>query len=187
MSKLPVPDPDLGNGVVLLRRWGLEDAHAIVRACEDPEVSRFSPVIPFPYSESDALGWLGIQEPMRERGEGIDLAVVDGASGSVLGAIGMGCVSWMHRTAEIGYWLAREARGRGHMTAAVRLFAGWAFDDLQFARLQLTTDPLNVASQRVAERCGFQKEGYLRSSVVVLHSGERRDTIMYGLLRGELR
>lgn len=73
------------------------------------------------------------------------------------------------------------------MSTALRLFAGWAFDSLDFARLQLSTDPLNVASQRVAERCGFQREGYLRSNLMIFHSGERRDTILYGLLPGELR
>lgn len=187
MPALPVPDPDLRAGGVVLRRWRSEDVPAIVAACADPEVSRFSPVIPFPYSERDALGWLQIQEPMRLDGEGLDLAVVDVESDAVLGAIGMGNVSWMRRSTEIGYWLASEARGRGHMSTALRLFAGWAFDSLDFARLQLSTDPLNVASQRVAERCGFQREGYLRSNLVIFHSGERRDTILYGLLPGELR
>ena len=187
MPALPVPDPELRAGTLVLRRWRREDVPAIVAACADPEVSRFSPVIPFPYSESDAVGWLEVQEATRQRGDGLDLAVVDAESDAVLGAVGMGSVSWVHRSAEVGYWLASQARGRGHMSVAVRLIARWAFTCLDFVRLELTTDPLNVASQRLAERCGFQREGYLRSNVVVLHSGERRDTILYGLLPSDLR
>jgi RimJ/RimL family protein N-acetyltransferase len=187
MPELPFPDPPLRAGAVALRPWQREDVPAIVAACADPEISRLSPVIPFPYAESDAVAWLEMQEPLRQRGEHIDLAVVDAASGALLGAVGMGQVSWTFHSAEIGYWLARAARGYGHMSSAVRLLAGWAFDHLHFARLHLGTDPTNVASQRVAERCGFQREGHLRSNLVIRHSGERRDTLIYGLLPGELR
>ena len=90
-------------------------------------------------------------------------------------------------SASIGYWLAGEARGQGYISRAVRVLARWAFDDLQLARLELTADPENIASQRVAERCGFRKEGHLRSDIVVHHSGERRDSLVYGLLPGELK
>jgi len=72
------------------------------------------------------------------------------------------------------------------VSRAVRLLAAWAFDDLHLARLQLTTDPENRASQRVAERCGFRREGHLRSHMLVLHTGQRRDSFVYGLLPGEL-
>jgi RimJ/RimL family protein N-acetyltransferase len=99
----------------------------------------------------------------------------------------MGDVSWTYRSAEIGYWLAREARGHGHMSSAVCPLPPRGFAPPQFPRIHLGTDPLNVASQRVAERCGFQREGQLRSNLVVRHSGERRDTVIYGLLSGELR
>jgi RimJ/RimL family protein N-acetyltransferase len=82
--------------------------------------------------------------------------------------------------------LARDARGHGYISRAVRVLVRWAFDELGLARLELTTDPENTASQRVAERCGFQKEGYLRSHMLIRHSGQRRDSLVYGLLPGEL-
>jgi RimJ/RimL family protein N-acetyltransferase len=182
MSELPLPDPLLREGFVLLRPWSREDVRAIVAACQDPVIPRFSPVIPFPYEESDALGWLEGQEPMRLAGEGLDLAVVHTESGSVIGAIGIGNVSTTLLSASLGYWLAAEARGHGYMTTAARMLARWAFDSLGLARLELTTDPQNVPSQRVAERCGFQREGHLRSHMLVGHSGERRDSLIYGLL-----
>ncbi|MDQ6775281.1 MAG: GNAT family N-acetyltransferase [Actinomycetota bacterium] len=143
-------------------------------------------IIPFPYEESDALSWLESQEPMRLAGDGLDLAVVHAETDSVLGAIGIGTVSAILRSASMGYWLAQEARGQGYMTAAARVLARWAFDDLGMARLELTTDPHNVPSQRIAERCGFQREGYLRSHMLILHSGERRDSLIYGLLPEDL-
>ena len=59
-----------------------------------------------------------------------------------------------------------------------------AVEELQVVRVQLTTDPLNVASQRVAEKAGFRREGILRS----LHEikGVRRDAVMFSLLPEDL-
>jgi RimJ/RimL family protein N-acetyltransferase len=187
MSELPFPEPALTDGVVRLRPWRDDDLEFVVRACQDAEVARFSPAIASPYTADDALGWFAIQEPERLSGSGLDLAITDATSGTALGAVGWNAVSAARRSATIGYWLAREARGQGHASRAMRLLAAWAFEELAFERLELTTDPENVGSQRVAERCGFRREGQLRSYMVVLHSGERRDSLVYGLLPGELR
>jgi RimJ/RimL family protein N-acetyltransferase len=186
MPEVPLPDPPLQRGSVLLRAWTRDDVPAVVAACGDGSIAKWSTVIPFPYAESDALVWLEGQEPMRLSGDGLDLALAHADTGAVLGAIGMHDVSMTLLSAVIGYWLAPEARGHGYMTTAVRLLAGWAFEELGLARLELMTDPQNVASQRVAERCGFKREGHLRSHIRIRHSGERRDSLVYGLLPGEL-
>ena len=55
----------------------------------------------------------------------------------------------------------------------------------RLARLELTCGPDNLASQRVAERCGFTREGVLRSHVPF--KGARRDSVVFSLLPGELR
>ncbi len=72
------------------------------------------------------------------------------------------------------------------MTGTVRLLTRWGLTHLGLARLELTTDPQNAASQRVAERCGFRQEGRLRSHLLIRHSGERRDSLRYSLLPGDL-
>lgn len=186
VPELPLPDPPLRGASIWLRPWGRQDVPAIVAACADPSISRWSPNIPFPYSDNDALKWLDSQEPRQLAGDGFELAVVQSESAEVLGAIDIGNVNAMLHTASVGYWLASEARGRGHMSNAVRLLARWAFDQLGLARLDLTTDPENEASQHVAERCGFRREGHLRSHMLVFHSGQRRDSLIYGLLPDEL-
>ena len=85
--------------------------------------------------------------------------------------------------AEAGYWLRREARGQGAATTAVRLVSGWAFTKLGIRRLNLLTAPENAASQRVAERAGFTREGLLRAWLPT--SGGRRVSVMYSLLPGD--
>jgi RimJ/RimL family protein N-acetyltransferase len=101
----------------------------------------------------------------------------------VLGAVGYAVKPHDPGVAEIGYWLAPEARGRGAATRALRLLSSWALRELPIARLQLTTDVENDASQRVATRAGFTREAVLRAWFD--DRGERRDAVMFSLLPGE--
>jgi RimJ/RimL family protein N-acetyltransferase len=171
---------------VLLRPWSSDDLPILVALGQDPTVARWFPVLPYPYTERDAVDWLQSEEKARENGTGIAFALEHTDSGEVLGGISLGNVDALLRTASIGYWLGAHARGHGHMTPAVRLVAAWAFETLGLARLEGTVDPENLASQRVAERCGFCREGCLRSSTIIRQTGERRDALVYGLLPDEL-
>ena len=80
--------------------------------------------------------------------------------------------------------VAPSARGRGLATAALRLVSRWALRDLGVARVQLTTHLDNAASQRAAERAGFQREGVLRSWEEL--RGRRVDLVMYSLVAADL-
>ena len=81
--------------------------------------------------------------------------------------------------------LHRLVAGGGVVSRAVRLLAQWGFTELGLARTELTCSPDNEASQRVAGRCGFVREGVLRSQMPF--KGGRRDTVVFSLLPGELR
>lgn len=186
MLALPLPDPALTDGVVTLRQWAPGDAAFVVAACRDPQMARFMPELPSPYTEADAREWFARHEPTRLAGHGIVFAVSLAATGEPLGTIAVNEIDRALNSGVIGYWLAAAARGSGYMTRAVRLLARWSFDELGLARLELTTDPENAASQAVAERSGFRREGYLRSHMVMRSTGERRDSCLFGLLPGDL-
>ena len=171
---------ELRDGDLVLRPWAEEDVAVLVRACNDPELTRWIPVIPTPYTEEDALGFVRGEVPGAPD-HSFAIAVDD----SVVGAIGMGLNSQGYR-GTIGYWVAAWARGKGVCTVALRTLARWAFDELELRRLDLITDPENLGSQRVAEKVGFQREGVMRSHL--LHpDGRLRDSVMFSLLPGELR
>jgi RimJ/RimL family protein N-acetyltransferase len=57
----------------------------------------------------------------------------------------------------VGYWMAPEARGRGLATAATRAVTAWVFATYGPSRIALHAEPVNVASCRVAEKCGFER------------------------------
>jgi ribosomal-protein-alanine N-acetyltransferase len=64
---------------------------------------------------------------------------------------------WQNAT--LGYWIDRNAAGRGHATRAVRLALSYAFEHVGLHRVQPAIIPRNVASQRVAKKVGFRREG----------------------------
>ena len=89
--------------------------------------------------------------------------------------------------AEVGYWVGADARGRGVATAATRLAGHWAFEAVpELARLQLRAAVENVASNRVAEKAGFTREGVLRAQRYNPRLDKRVDFVMWSLLREEL-
>lgn len=124
-------------------------------------------------------------EADRLQGDELCMANLAADTDRVLGAIAAQLTTRARR-ASVRYWLLPNARGHGLVTSALRVSCQWLFEGLSVARIELTTDPDNLASQPVAERCGFQKEGLMRSHELVLSRGERRDSLMWTLLPGEL-
>jgi RimJ/RimL family protein N-acetyltransferase len=90
------------------------------------------------------------------------------------------CLAW-----NIGITLLPGARGRGIGWRAQRLLAEHLFATTDLDRVQASTDVENLAERRALERAGFVHEGVLRGAQV--RGGRRRDIVLYGLLRSDLR
>jgi RimJ/RimL family protein N-acetyltransferase len=168
-----VPDPPLAADGVVLRVPNDGDAAWITKAWNDPDIATFIVEMPSPFAQRWASG------------TDAELVIADAASGEPLGLISLRVAERDPGLAAVGYWLRAEARGRGAATVAVQLVARWAFDALGVQRLELTTAPDNVASQRVAQRVGFTREGVLRGLVATENNG-RRDNVMFSLLAADL-
>jgi RimJ/RimL family protein N-acetyltransferase len=76
--------------------------------------------------------------------------------------------------------VASAARGRGVATEMLRQLTSWAFDEVEVQRIVLIIDVRNPASERLAERCGYVREGVMRS-VHVKH-GLRADFALWSRL-----
>jgi RimJ/RimL family protein N-acetyltransferase len=168
--------------VVALRPWAAGDANDIVDCCQDREIPRWTHV-PSPYGREDAQLFLAGSERSRLAGEELSLAVVDAGGGALLGAVGVRPGA-AERGAEIGYWVAARARRRGTATRALRLLAEWALRSLGAERVQVLAHPLNEASQRVALRAGFRREGLLRR--YQFRKGAWEDRVAFSLLAEDL-
>ena len=179
MPSLRHPDPPLADGVVVLRAVRESDVPAIVEACQDPDIKRYTATVPDPYGEQDAWDWLATHREDEAAGVGIVFAIAD-ADDRLCGVIGLHDVVWKSRRAAAGYWVAPWARGAGLASRALGLVARWALAELGLVRVELLADVENPASQRVAERAGFVREGVLRRHTVM--GGASRDCAMYALV-----
>ena len=178
MARVSLHRIELHDDTIVLRLWRADDAPAVHAACQDPELQRWLPDIPRPYTHDDARAFV-----TDELGLGpYQFAVT--VEAKVVGSIGLRVGK--HEIGHIGYWCAPGARGRGITTRALRRLCRYSLDELRLERLDLMTDIENFASQRVAEKVGFRREGVLRSHL--RHpDGHRRDSLLFSLLPGEMR
>lgn len=183
MPVIPLPDPPLTDGAILLRLWREDDVAHLTAALQDPEIPRWT-TIPSPYAEHDAREYLARTEPDRLVGRELGLAVVGVEGGAMLGGCGLSRFDWPDRKCEIGYWVVKEERGRTVGTRAVRLLSHWALGPLGLERLELLVDPGNEPSNRLAISAGYTREGLMRG---YRRRGEGRwNLMMYSLLVDDL-
>src|SRR5262245_46219972 len=165
------PDPQLAADGVVLRVAVDGDSSWITEAWNDQDIAEFT-----------------VGMPTRRRwapANAAEFVLADAPHAEPLGLISLRIAERDRGLAAVGYWLRPEARGRGAATVAVQLIARWAFNELGVQRLELTTAPENVASQRVAERAGFTRQGRLRGLQATKNDG-RRDSVMFSLLSADL-
>jgi len=175
-TALSSQNPSLSDGFVELRLIDRRDLGAIKRAARDSEIRRR-----FALLKTEPNEYFARYREAPAAGRGAAFAICD------VGGECLGLATVEKRDAgrvELGYWLLPEGRGRGRATRALRLVSRWALSQPGVARLELATSPENTASQRVAERSGFRREGVLRSYHVV--DGCREDAVFFSLLPGEL-
>ncbi|GAA2527779.1 GNAT family N-acetyltransferase [Winogradskya humida] len=137
--------PDLRVDELRIRPWHLDDADAMVRACQDPERHRWSPELPWPYGKEHAEGFI------REH-DGLHLAIFD--EHDLVGSVALHSIDEDAGTAEIGYWSAPWARGRRVTERAGRALLRWAFDE-GLTRIDWKSRIGNHASRLPALRMGF--------------------------------
>ena len=151
-----------GDGLVL-RPWRAEDGPAVLDALRDPAVARWNP----PDSPSPDLAvaadWVARRADW-SGDEHASLAICAAGTDELLGSVSLFRIDRVHDNAEMGYWVAAGARGRGVAATAVRALTDWSFTTLGLARVQLFHAVENPASCRVAEKAGYRLEGTARRS-----------------------
>jgi RimJ/RimL family protein N-acetyltransferase len=167
-----------------LRPEDSADAPEMARAfAEDPHLAVDWGIEELP-NEAIARNWLTEHAELWQQGEGRHLAVADADTDALLGGVNFHNIRPDHNRAEIGFWLAPWARGRGIGSAAVSAACRWAFENWSLVRIEMTTLPDNEAAQAMARKVGFAYEGLLRSRN--FERGKQVDIVMLAVLAGEL-
>jgi RimJ/RimL family protein N-acetyltransferase len=140
------------DGVVELRRFELSDVTQVTQACQDPEISRWTTTIPWPYEERHAREWIARHDAAWSGGTFAPFAYCDVTNGAFLGSITLSGIDRERRSAMVGYWAAPWARNRGATTRTLRLVCDWGFESLDLQLIELVTKVGNVASEHVAAK-----------------------------------
>jgi ribosomal-protein-serine acetyltransferase len=101
----------------------------------------------------------------------------------IVGVIGMHGVDWRNKSTSLGYWLARDAQGRGIMTRAGAAYIAHSFSDLDLHRVEIRCATENSKSRAIPERLGFVSEGIIREAEWV--NGAYVNHVVYGLLSSD--
>jgi RimJ/RimL family protein N-acetyltransferase len=169
----------LRSARLTLRPPALDDVDAITAACQDPGIQRYVPV-PVPYAREDAVSYVSDFCPDGwASGERLTWAVLEGDA--LVGTVGLHAIA--DGAAEIGYWLAPGARGRGIMREAAAAVVDHGFDasaGLGLVRIGWRAYAGNTASAAVARALGFRLEGVARLGA--LGRAGREDDWLAGLL-----
>ena len=168
---------------VRLEPLGLEHAPGLAAAAADGELWKLRITsVPEP---QDTRAYIETALEGRAQGHRFAFAVLDDASGLVLGSTSFHDILPAVRRVEIGYTWYRQSMQRTHVnTTAKLLMMGHAFDQLACHVVGWRTDNFNFASQRAIERLGARKDGVIRGHAL-RRDGTIRDTVMYSMRSGE--
>ena len=186
-------DVVLSDGGIVLRAWTRDDAQFLADASADPAIRQYNGNHDR-YGQPDAVPSTAqaktkvaeFEQNLRSFATsgtpvGVAFVIEDTESSQPVGCCGVD--DWTGEdVAQIGYWLAAGARGRGYATRAVVLLTAWLFG-LGAARVFLTVVAGNEGSAAVARRAGFVYEGTMRSHAV--WHGQRRDVLWFAALPSE--
>jgi ribosomal-protein-serine acetyltransferase len=154
MLLVPIDGPD-GQELweaVDSSRWHLERWLPWVPYNNNPEAS-------LRYAEACAVDW--------DAGRAMRFAIRDKGSRHLLGVVGLDACVHLHRSCELGYWLRRDAVGRGLMTEAALALVDFGFTRVGLHRIRCAAATDNIPSLRVIQRLGFHFEGIARQAELV--------------------
>ena len=172
--------PTINTNRLTLRSITSDDVNDFFTVYSNPEVMRYWSTLPLLNREAAAKQISEIDEGFK-RHELLKWGIALRDGDRLIGSVTLFHPDFTHRRAEIGYAIGRAYWGKGYMNETLTAVINYAFDVLEFHRIEADVDPRNAASIRALERLGFQREGYLRERWQV--GGEIQDALLYGLLR----
>lgn len=177
---MTIATPNLETERLLVRPFSDADGDDLFALQGDADVLRYWDSPPWTDRSSVARFMAGCQQ-MEEDGTGARVAIERTSDQSFVGWCTVNSWNPDFRSASLGYCLNQTVWGRGYATEAAHALLQWAFETFDLNRVQSETDTRNVASARVLEKLGFDREGTLREDCIV--NGDVSDSWAYGLLR----
>lgn len=162
---------------VLLRPLQQEDISLFARISNDTSLWRYFTFLL--NKPSELQHWVENALKEREEGKRIPFTIVDKASGDVCGSTSLGSISYYDKRIEIGWsWLGKHYQGTGINFHAKFCMLSYAFDVLDWERVEIKTDNLNERAKQGLRKIGAKEEGVLRSHMK-MPLDRRRDSVFF--------
>lgn len=174
------PFPILESDRLHFRRLTDADAPEIFALRSNPETMKFIPR-PLAQNLNDALAHIKLINDKIDENLDINWAVTEKGSDKCIGLMGFYRTQPEHFRTELGYMIAPEHNGKGYVTEAVKTLLDFAFNKLNFHSIEAVIDSRHVASERVLQKNGFEKEAHFKENF--FYNNEFTDTVIYGLLK----
>jgi ribosomal-protein-serine acetyltransferase len=130
-------------------------------------LERWLPWVPFNSTREASVRYAEACVAYWDGGRAVRFAVRDRHSRELLGVVGLDSCVHLHRSCELGYWLRRDATGKGLMTEAANASVEFAFSRMAMHRIRCAAATDNFPSLRVIQRLGFRFEGIARQAELV--------------------
>jgi ribosomal-protein-serine acetyltransferase len=184
---LAVEKLSLTDGRIVLRPLNKQDDRLLYEAIRESlgELIQWFPFCHPDYSIKETRLWLKDRDAEWQAGIAYDFAIIDTKDGTLLGGCGINYIIKDFKMANLGYWVRKTHMGQGIAVAAVRLLAGFGFNELKLNRIEIMPDVNNRRSQRVAEKSGAKREGIMRKRLTV--HGKVSDAVMYSLTPDDIK
>jgi ribosomal-protein-serine acetyltransferase len=130
-------------------------------------LERWLPWVPFNSTREASMRYAEACVSDWDGGRAVRFAIRDRHARELLGVVGLDSCVHLHRSCELGYWLRRDATGKGLMTEAAKAAAEFAFSRMAMHRIRCAAATDNFPSLRVIQRLGFRFEGIARQAELV--------------------
>ncbi|MFV9550837.1 GNAT family N-acetyltransferase [Algibacter sp. PT7-4] len=115
----------------------------------------------------------------------IPFIIFDKQTNAYAGCTRFGLIHWHNKVLHIGWtWIGKSFQGTGLNTNMKFLMLQYAFETLNFDKVEFRIDERNIASRKAVEKIGGTLEGILRKDTLML-DGFKRSTCCYGILKEE--
>lgn len=159
--------PDIWDAVSSSRQW----------------LQPWLPWVPYQQNPDAAVRFAQASVTDWDQGRALRFIVRSRQDGRMAGIVGLEACVPMHRSCELGYWLRKDAAGKGLMTEAARLCVDFGFRRMQAHRIRVAAATTNHPSLRVIARLGFHFEGTARHAEWC--DGRWLDHAVFALLEDE--
>ena len=160
-----------------LRPIRADDAEAVASYSTKPDFIRFLPLPPQTVESAANYVERVVAGGQPDSNNDWIFAIQLGEAPRLVGTIRVGIREPAHRQGDVGYAMHQDHWGKGYTSEALGRILSFGFEELSLERIWATADLRNVASWRVMEKAGMQREGLMRHHRLM--RGAWRDSVLY--------